>query len=188
MDIAALTALKHLSKKISEEEGDPHSISQVQESNSVFSDVNGNMQGFTQENEQGNKHPFLHLAILVYLLLVSENGKLMSKISHQEKQEAEAGGKPHIEELTEIDVPEENIHEQIVNDDGDETVAKVKRDVSKLNFVMLMYNTWQCTLESPVPLIVNHCGYKPQFFQNHQLFNCNDQSACAARVALQTGC
>ena len=68
----------------------------------------------------------------------------MSKVAHQEKHEAKAGGKPHFEELTEIDVPEENIHEQIVNDDGIERVSKVKRDVSmensKLNNVTLMYD------------------------------------------------
>jgi len=124
-NIASLTALKPRSKKWhlsapvsvtkiskkSQDEANTHSISEVQESHSVFTDLNGNRQGFKQDHQQ-----------------VSKNGILQSKLFHQAKQEAKAGAKPHTEELTEIDVPEENIHERIVNNDGIEMVTPVKRN------------------------------------------------------------
>ena len=62
---------------------------------------------------------------------MSKNGEVISNIFHEQKHEAKAGEKPHFEELTEIDVPGENIHEQIANIDGMETVSKVKRNVSR---------------------------------------------------------
>ena len=62
---------------------------------------------------------------------VSKNGEVISNILHEERHEAKAGEKPHFEELTEIDAPGENIHEQIANNVGIDTVSKVKRNVSK---------------------------------------------------------
>ena len=61
---------------------------------------------------------------------VSNNGKLVSNIFHQESNNAEAGQKPHVEGLTEVDIPELDIHQKIVNNDGVETNVKVKRNVS----------------------------------------------------------
>ena len=61
---------------------------------------------------------------------MSNNGKLVSNIFHQEANNAEAGQKPHVEGLTEVDIPELDIHQQIVNNDGVETNVQVKRNVS----------------------------------------------------------
>ena len=49
---------------------------------------------------------------------MSKNGKLVSKLIHQQTKNAEKGGEPHVEDLTEVDIPELNIHEQIINNDG----------------------------------------------------------------------
>jgi hypothetical protein len=37
-------------------------------------------------------------------ILVSKNGNLVSKLVHQQTKNAEKGGKPHVEDLTEVDI------------------------------------------------------------------------------------
>merc|ERR1712106_283732 len=123
-EVSSLTALKPRTKrwhldpvsvtKISKKDQDarePHSVSEVQESHSVFSNLNGNRHGFKQEHEQVNK-----------------NGKLISKIFHQQRNDADQGAKPHVEELTEVDIPELDIHDKIINNDGLEREVKTKRN------------------------------------------------------------
>jgi hypothetical protein len=63
---------------------------------------------------------------------VSKNGNLVSKLVHQQTKNAEKGGKPHVEDLTEVDIPELDIHEQIMNNDGFESKIQGKRNVSKV--------------------------------------------------------
>jgi len=123
-EVSSLTALKPRTKrwhldpvsvtKISKKDQDarePHSVSEVQESHSVFSNLNGNRHGFKQQHEQVNK-----------------NGKLISKIFHQQRNDADQGAKPHVEELTEVDIPELDIHDKIINNDGLEREVKTKRN------------------------------------------------------------
>ena len=71
---------------------------------------------------------------------VSKNGNLVSKLVHQQTKNAEKGGKPHVEDLTEVDIPELDIHEKIMNNDGFERKIQVKRNVSKL-FVVVFSST-----------------------------------------------
>ena len=66
----------------------------------------------------------------------SMNGKLVSKLVYQQTKNAEKGEKPHVEDLTEVDIPELDIHEQIMNNDDFERKIQVKRNVSKLYFVV----------------------------------------------------
>ena len=61
---------------------------------------------------------------------MSKNGKLVSNIFHEENNKAKAGEKPHIEDLTEIFVPDLNIHQRIVNNDGIKQISQIKRNVS----------------------------------------------------------
>ena len=61
---------------------------------------------------------------------VNKNGKLVSNIFHQQRQDADKEDRPHVEELTEVDIPELNIHEKIVNNDGVQGELKPKRTVS----------------------------------------------------------
>ena len=63
---------------------------------------------------------------------VSKNGKLVSKLVHQQTKDAEEGGKPHVEDLTEVDIPELDIHEKVMNNDGYVRNIQEKRSVSKL--------------------------------------------------------
>ena len=58
---------------------------------------------------------------------------------HQQTKNAEKGGKPHVEDLTEVDIPELDIHEQIMNNDDFERKIQVKRNVSKLYFVVYFF-------------------------------------------------
>jgi len=127
-EVNSLTALKPRSKKWhlepvsvtkidkkDEETGAgsnfPHTFSQVKESHSVFSDVGGRRNEMKQEHEQVNK-----------------NGKLVSNILHkQTSNKAENEEKPHFEDITEVDIPELDLHEKIVNNDGVETKVHTKR-------------------------------------------------------------
>ena len=74
----------------------------------------------------------------VQSISVSKNGKLVSKLVHQHTNNAEKGRKPHVEDLTEVDIPELNIHEQIINNDGIERKMKAKRNVSQTFFLQRM--------------------------------------------------
>ena len=67
---------------------------------------------------------------------MSKNGEVISNIFHEQEHEVKPGEKTQFEELTEINVPGENIHEQIANNDGMETVSKVKRNVSRNTFLL----------------------------------------------------
>ena len=71
----------------------------------------------------------------VQFISVSKNGKLVSKLVHQHTNNAENGRMPHVEDLTEVDIPELNIHEQIINNDGIERKMKAKRNVSQTFFL-----------------------------------------------------
>ena len=61
---------------------------------------------------------------------MSKNGKLVSKLFHQQTNKAENGAKPHVEDLTEVEIPELNIHEKIINNDGVQSKVQAKRSVS----------------------------------------------------------
>jgi polyhydroxyalkanoate synthesis regulator phasin len=120
-EVSSLTALKPRSKRwhldpvsVTKIAKKPHSVSEVKESHSVFTNLNGNRHGFKQDHQQ-----------------VSQNGKLVSKILHQQRQDAGKEGKPHMEELTEVDIPQLNIHEKIVNNDGIESEVKSKRNAAQ---------------------------------------------------------
>ena len=71
---------------------------------------------------------------------VSKNGNLVSKLVHQHTKNSEKGGKPHVEDLTEVDIPELDIHEKIMNNDGFESTIQAKRNVSKLLVVVFQGN------------------------------------------------
>ena len=74
-EVSSLTALKPRSKKwhlepvsvtkISKKDQDarePHTVSEVKESHSVFSNINGNRNGFKQEHQQG-KHSMSYFIV-----------------------------------------------------------------------------------------------------------------------------
>ena len=69
----------------------------------------------------------------------SMNGKLVSKLVHQQTKNAEKGEKPHVEELTEVDIPQLNIREKIINNDGIERRIHAKRNVSRGVFFVLFF-------------------------------------------------
>jgi len=92
---------------------DSNSVSQVHQSHSVFTNVNGNQNSLTQQMEE-----------------VSKNGDLVSKVSQEEKGRAKAGHKPQVEKVTKVDIPQLNIHEQFMNHGGQEVRNNfVKRNV-----------------------------------------------------------
>ena len=45
---------------------------------------------------------------------------------------AKYGQKPHVEDMTEVDIPELDIPEQIVNNNGVETAVQARQRVSKI--------------------------------------------------------
>merc|ERR1719397_232225 len=87
-----------------------HSVSQTKEFHQTLSSVDGDTQGRVEENEQ-----------------VDQNGKLVSSIYHKERQNQVAGEKPRVEAMTKVDIPDQNIHETIV-DNGDESLRAMKRN------------------------------------------------------------
>jgi len=92
---------------------DSNSVSQVHQSHSVFTNVNGDQKSLSQQMEE-----------------VSKNGELLSKISQEEKGNAKAGHKPHVEKLTKVDIPQLNLHEQFMEHGGQEARPNfVKRNV-----------------------------------------------------------
>jgi len=102
-------------RSVSEEpelEPEDRSVSHVQESHSVFSNLNGNKQGFSKQIEQ-----------------VSKNGQLVSSMSQEEKEDAKPGQKPRHHKMTKLDIPELNIHQQM-EDNGEDDVRTnyVKRN------------------------------------------------------------
>ena len=141
-EVSSLTALKQ-----DLDAREPHTVSEVKESHSVFSNINGNMHGFKQEHQQG-KHSMSYFVVpcIGYRIRftrepisVSKNGNLVSKLVHQHTQNSEKGGKPYVEDLTEVDIPELDIHEKIMNNDGFERKIQVKRNVRKLYFVVYFF-------------------------------------------------
>jgi len=88
--------------------------SEVQETHSVLTDLNGERNALQQQIEK-----------------VSKNGKLLSKVYQQEKESAKSGQKPHFQKLTKIDIPELDIHQQFVDEDEEEETVRanhVKRN------------------------------------------------------------
>jgi len=81
---------------------DSESVSEINESHSVYSNVNGKENSFSQQRDQ-----------------VAKNGELVSNIFHQEKGDKMSGGKPHFEKMTKVDIPEMNIHEQFMDNSQD---------------------------------------------------------------------
>ena len=67
---------------------------------------------------------------IINIFIVSNNGKLVSNVFHEENKKVKAGQNPHIEDLTEIFVPGLNIHQRIVNNDGIKQISQIKRNVS----------------------------------------------------------
>ena len=63
---------------------------------------------------------------------VSKNGKLLSQVYEQERENSKPGLKPHSQKLTKIDIPELGIHQKYFDDDEVESARKnhVKRSVS----------------------------------------------------------
>jgi len=88
----------------------PHSVSQTREFHQTLSSVDGDTQGRVEENEQ-----------------VEQNGKLVSSIYHKERQNQVAGEKPRVEAMTKVDIPDQNIHETIV-DNSDDSLRAMKRN------------------------------------------------------------
>ena len=75
---------------------------------------------------------------------VSKNGKLVSSVSQEEKEDAKAGQKPRHHKMTKLDIPELDIHQQF-EDNGEEDeedpevsnrVHFVKRNVSVMSQVL----------------------------------------------------
>lgn len=97
-----------------EPEPEPESVSHVQESHSVFSNLNGNKQGFAKQIEK-----------------VSKNGQLVSSLTQEEKEEAKTGQKPRHHKMAKLDIPELDIHQQFEDNDNDE---EEDQDV-RVNFV-----------------------------------------------------
>ena len=55
---------------------------------------------------------------------------MVSKISQEEKGNAKAGHKPHVEKLTKVDIPQLNLHQQFLDHGGQEARTNfVKRNV-----------------------------------------------------------
>jgi len=100
-----------------EPEPEAQSVSHVQESHSVFSNLNGNKQGFSKQIEQ-----------------VSKNGKLVSSVSQEEKEDAKAGQKPKHHKMTKLDIPELDIHQQF-EDNGEEEEGEAPEVSNRVRFV-----------------------------------------------------
>jgi sortase (surface protein transpeptidase) len=69
------------------------------------------------------------LSLSTFHISVSKNGKLLSKIFHQQRNNAENGQEPHMEDMTEVEIPELDIHQKVINNDGLETQVQAKRNV-----------------------------------------------------------
>jgi len=100
-------------RSVSNDEDGVRSVSQVQES--LMTSVNGDQQSMSQQLDQ-----------------VSKNGEMMSKVFQQEKSDGKLGHKPHVEKMTQVDIPKLNIHQQFVDnnelDESEDSVRTVKRN------------------------------------------------------------
>ena len=73
---------------------------------------------------------------------VSKNGKLVSSVSQEEKEDAKAGQKPRHHKMTKLDIPELDIHQQFEDNEEEEDpeesnrVHFVKRNVSVMSPVL----------------------------------------------------
>lgn len=116
--VRKLPATNPQKRSISEEDPEPEpesqSVSHVQESHSVFSNLNGNKQGFAKQIEK-----------------VSKNGQLVSSLTQEEKEEAKTGQKPRHHKMAKLDIPELDIHQQFEDNDNEE---EEDQDV-RVNFV-----------------------------------------------------
>jgi len=94
--------------------GESHS--QVEESHSVLTDIDGQRNAVQQQIQK-----------------VSKNGKLISKVFQQGNAHAGGVGEaPHFQKLTQIDLPELDIHQQFF-DDGEEAGARARVNHVKRN-------------------------------------------------------
>ena len=64
---------------------------------------------------------------------VSKNGKLISKVFQQENANAGKGEAPHFQELTKIDIPDLDIHQQFFDDGEEEDGAMTRANHVKRN-------------------------------------------------------
>jgi len=76
-------------------------VSQFHSSDSTYSNINGNVHKQQEERGQAN-----------------ENGHLVGSFHRSGSEEAHPGQEPHTQELSEFDVPGMNIHEKMLEQDG----------------------------------------------------------------------
>lgn len=116
--VRKLPATNPQKRSTSEEqpEPEPESVSHVQESHSVFSNLNGNKQGFAKQIEQ-----------------VSKNGQLVSSLTQEEKEEAKTGQKPRHHKMAKLDIPELDIHQQFEDNDEEDEDQDVRVNFVKRN-------------------------------------------------------
>ena len=65
---------------------------------------------------------------------VSKNGKLVSSVSQEEKEDAKAGQKPRHHKMTKLDIPELDIHQQF-EDNGEEEEGEAPEVSNRVHFV-----------------------------------------------------
>ena len=65
---------------------------------------------------------------------VSKNGKLVSSVSQEEKEDAKAGQKPRHHKMTKLDIPELDIHQQF-EDNGVEEEGEAPEVSNRVHFV-----------------------------------------------------
>jgi len=82
------------------EAASPVSRSEMEESHSVFTDINGERNSLQQQIQK-----------------VTKNGKLLSQVYEKEKENSKAGLKPRFQKLTKIDIPDLDIHQQYFDND-----------------------------------------------------------------------
>jgi len=133
--VAALTALKPNQKawnfnsisnnKINKADKGPI-VRQQSSSRSSFSslvqDIDGNRRKVDKQENQ-----------------VSRNGELVEKFMHQGESSGKEGGPTHSHGLTEIEVPQLNIHDRVVNKDGQVQTFKLptKRNAPAIGHVVM---------------------------------------------------
>jgi len=133
--VAALTALKPhqkpwdlnsiTSNKINKDEKGPVVREQSSSSSSFSSlvqDIDGNRRKIENQEKQ-----------------VSRNGELVEKFMHQGESRAKAGGPTHTHGVTEIEVPQLNLHNRVVDKDGQVQTYKLptKRNAPTIGRVVM---------------------------------------------------
>jgi len=81
--------------------GGPQTFSRHESSSSSFSNINGDIKSSSRQAEK-----------------VHENGELLKSIERMGQQYQQPGQQPHSQELTDVEIPQYNIHERVMNKDG----------------------------------------------------------------------